>query len=157
MEPTWGPPWVLSAPDGPHVVPMNFAIRDASLYWSNGVEKWYVSNHSIRGIPRGGQNRMADMLPAIFFNTFWTRCLAFWFKYHFNGVFQGPIDNKSTLGPGSLLGVKHYLNKWLLHVCARRRQCCSKYIPCLYYRQIKEKSLYIFRSNVCRVNIVCGK
>ena len=25
-----GPTWVLSAPDGPHVVPMNLAIRAAS-------------------------------------------------------------------------------------------------------------------------------
>ena len=24
-----GPTWVLSAPDGPHVGPMNFAIREA--------------------------------------------------------------------------------------------------------------------------------
>ena len=27
MGPTW-PPWVLSAPDGPHVGPMNLAMRD---------------------------------------------------------------------------------------------------------------------------------
>ena len=27
MGPTWDPSWVLSAPDGPHVGPMNFAIR----------------------------------------------------------------------------------------------------------------------------------
>ena len=26
-----GPTWVLSAPDGPHVGPMNFAIRDGPL------------------------------------------------------------------------------------------------------------------------------
>ena len=31
VGPTWGPPWVLSAPDGPHVGPMNLAIR-ACLY-----------------------------------------------------------------------------------------------------------------------------
>ena len=28
MEPSMGPTWVLSAPDGPHVGPMNLAIRD---------------------------------------------------------------------------------------------------------------------------------
>ena len=28
-----GPTWVLSAPDGPHVGPMNLAIRDALVYW----------------------------------------------------------------------------------------------------------------------------
>ena len=27
-----GPTWVLSAPDGPHVCPMDFAIRDAMLW-----------------------------------------------------------------------------------------------------------------------------
>ena len=27
-----GPTWVLSAPDGPHVGPMNFAIREIKLY-----------------------------------------------------------------------------------------------------------------------------
>ena len=30
MGPTLGPTWVLSAPDGPHVGPMNLAIRDVS-------------------------------------------------------------------------------------------------------------------------------
>ena len=30
MEPTW----VLSAPDGPHIGPMNLAIRDVSFYYS---------------------------------------------------------------------------------------------------------------------------
>ena len=28
-----GPTWVLSAPDGPHVGPMNFAIREATSDW----------------------------------------------------------------------------------------------------------------------------
>ena len=31
-----GPTWVLSAPDGPHVGPMNFAIRE-SIKWDDGV------------------------------------------------------------------------------------------------------------------------
>ena len=29
-----GPTWVLSAPDGPHVGPMNLAIRDANVQLS---------------------------------------------------------------------------------------------------------------------------
>ena len=29
-EANLGPTWVLSAPDGPHVGPMNFAIRDGN-------------------------------------------------------------------------------------------------------------------------------
>ena len=42
MGPTWRPTWALSVPDGPHVGPMNLAIRDhievqwymyASLNW----------------------------------------------------------------------------------------------------------------------------
>ena len=28
-----GPTWVLSAPDGPHAGPMNFAIRDDMEFW----------------------------------------------------------------------------------------------------------------------------
>ena len=28
-----GPNWDLSAPDGPHVGPMNLAIRDAIVSW----------------------------------------------------------------------------------------------------------------------------
>ena len=31
-----GPIWALSAPDGPHVGPMNFAIRDG-LYWAGST------------------------------------------------------------------------------------------------------------------------
>ena len=34
MGPTRGPSWVLPAPDGPHVGPMNLAIRDGILYHS---------------------------------------------------------------------------------------------------------------------------
>ena len=29
-----GPTWVLSAPDGPHVGPMNLAIREAIRYYN---------------------------------------------------------------------------------------------------------------------------
>ena len=36
-----GPTWVLSAPDGPHVGPMNLAIRDA-LFTPNVVVQWFV-------------------------------------------------------------------------------------------------------------------
>ena len=28
-----GPTWILSAPDGPHVGPMNLAIREAYMPW----------------------------------------------------------------------------------------------------------------------------
>ena len=31
MGPTWEPTWVLSAPDGPHVGPMNLAVRGRGL------------------------------------------------------------------------------------------------------------------------------
>ena len=31
MGPTWGATWVLSAPDGPYVGPMNVAIRECTL------------------------------------------------------------------------------------------------------------------------------
>ena len=38
-----GPTWVLSAPDGPHVGPMNLAIREVMIYKYNiGI----LSNHS---------------------------------------------------------------------------------------------------------------
>ena len=30
-------PWVLSASDGPHVGPMNLAIRDVTVGWANGL------------------------------------------------------------------------------------------------------------------------
>ena len=33
-----GPTWVLSAPDGPHVGPMNLAIRDIAVSLSHPVE-----------------------------------------------------------------------------------------------------------------------
>ena len=32
-EANMGPTWFLSAPDGPHVVPMNLAIRGVSMSW----------------------------------------------------------------------------------------------------------------------------
>ena len=35
-EANMGPTWVLSAPDGPHVGPMNLAIRVANIGLSNG-------------------------------------------------------------------------------------------------------------------------
>ena len=35
-----GPTWVLSAPDGPHVGPMNLAIRDAA-WWLHAVYPWH--------------------------------------------------------------------------------------------------------------------
>ena len=31
-----GPTWVLSAPDGPHIGPMNLAIREVKTYFHNG-------------------------------------------------------------------------------------------------------------------------
>ena len=39
-----GPTWVLSAPDGPHVGPMNLAIRGSDKFLSNKIyfeEYWY--------------------------------------------------------------------------------------------------------------------
>ena len=33
-----GPTWVLSAPDGPHVSPMNLAIREHSVHWDASNE-----------------------------------------------------------------------------------------------------------------------
>ena len=38
-----GPTWVLSAPDGPHVGPMNLAIRDASEMIRIGIELGMVA------------------------------------------------------------------------------------------------------------------
>ena len=38
MGPAWGP-WVLSAPDGPHVSPMNLAIRDWNNFLIEGALK----------------------------------------------------------------------------------------------------------------------
>ena len=39
MGPTWGPPaWALSAPDGPHVGPMNLAIRDSWCYFTKFLQ-----------------------------------------------------------------------------------------------------------------------
>ena len=40
-----GPTWVLSAPDGPHVGPMNLAIRDGNLrcIWMDGWNLIYAS------------------------------------------------------------------------------------------------------------------
>ena len=35
-----GPTWVLSAPGGPHVGPMNFAIRVACYFSMNGTCRW---------------------------------------------------------------------------------------------------------------------
>ena len=38
-----GPTWVLSAPDGPHVGPMNFAIRDMKKnQWKVGHSRYPV-------------------------------------------------------------------------------------------------------------------
>ena len=52
MGPTWGPNWVLSAPDGPHVGPMNLAIRDglvmtsAYTYHHSHVGGWRIHGAS---------------------------------------------------------------------------------------------------------------
>ena len=43
-EANMGSTWDLSAPDGPHVDPMNLAIRDIALKSSNG---WTDGEHSI--------------------------------------------------------------------------------------------------------------
>ena len=45
LEANMGPTWVLSAPDGPHVGPMNPAIRD-------GMETLSTLLNSLRGIHR---------------------------------------------------------------------------------------------------------
>ena len=44
-----GPTWVLSAPDGPHVGPMNLAIREGSLPVSSLLQ-WHNMESSLMGI-----------------------------------------------------------------------------------------------------------
>ena len=36
-----GPTWVLSAADGPHVGPMNLAIKDVNLGFQSSISKEY--------------------------------------------------------------------------------------------------------------------
>ena len=46
-----GPTWVLSAPDGPHIGPMNLAIRDCSITFvldANGCNR--CINYSAKGL-----------------------------------------------------------------------------------------------------------
>ena len=50
-----GPTWVLSAPDGSHVGPMNLAIRATHVYL------WYISIHVISAsvfLPHSGRSRL---------------------------------------------------------------------------------------------------
>ena len=42
-----GPTWVLSAPDGPHVGPMNLAIRDDIEYSDEQKNKAHQSNFEL--------------------------------------------------------------------------------------------------------------
>ena len=49
MGPTWGPTWVLSAPDGPHVGPMNLAIRVTYIGWACSLSDIFPAPQVIRG------------------------------------------------------------------------------------------------------------
>ena len=42
-----GPTWVLSAPDGPHVGPMNLAIRDYIIRSPRTWRYWATNRHSV--------------------------------------------------------------------------------------------------------------
>ena len=57
-----GPTWVLSAPDGPHVAPMNLAIRDHIIvgYPSAKNQHWQPSHGVMWSLRRNSHNCITD-------------------------------------------------------------------------------------------------
>ena len=51
-----GPTWVLSAPDGRHVGPMNLAIRDGRKFLCSGSGAWAINGNGLHGTPCETEN-----------------------------------------------------------------------------------------------------
>ena len=86
-----GPNWVLSAPDGPHVGPMNFAIRVFSYSGDSGGSYPIYIYQPLNSSPPGknGRHFVVDIFKRIFLN----RNVRVSRKF----VPLGPIDHKSAL------------------------------------------------------------
>ena len=90
-----GPTWVLSAPDGPHVGPMNLAIREVywNIYTSPGF--FVITHRSLK--------KMADILYDVY-KSFGKGYIFIFIQISLLLCFQGPIGNKPTSAQVILLG-----------------------------------------------------
>ena len=77
-----GPTWVLSAPDGPHVGPMNLAIRERTdKDLSNKprrVQQYFRYSIYLSFPGQNGRHFAND----IFKRIFWMKKVDFWLKFH---------------------------------------------------------------------------
>ena len=65
-----GPTWVLSAPDGPHVGPMNLAIRDAITKTSNCLDLLILEHRILKWIKSGKKQLHESMMMIQFLETY---------------------------------------------------------------------------------------
>ena len=84
-----GPTWVLSAPDGPHVGPMNLAIRDVHVSWDVlrilAILMVWVQTAISPWLTHWGRDKMAAILHTTFSNGFsWMKMYKFRLKLHWS-------------------------------------------------------------------------
>ena len=115
------PTWFLSAPDGPHVGPMNLAIRYCIEILPCG-RQWLLT--------QGGWDKMAAIFLTTFSSAFsWMKSFVFWLRFHWSLFVKGAINNIPALvqmmtwrRPGDKPLSDPMMVSLLLHWCITRPQ-----------------------------------